>query len=225
MFQFDFDRIKRMGFGEAVLAEGKALQDLVMIVKELTHQTPLLFTRVSDCVMKQLEKEVPEILEGYEYNPIARTLRSKRGFKQMPVASFHVAVVGAGTSDRAVIEEACETLSHYEMSFSVFADVGVAGLHRLLNIKDEIQKSDCIICVAGMDGALASVVSGLFKVPIIAVPTSVGYGMCKAGETALASMLSSCANGMSVMNIDNGYGAAIATLRIRNMLISKLGDQ
>ena len=125
-----------------------------------------------------------------------------------------VAIISGGTSDLAVTLEAQISLEIYGVSCQSFIDVGVAGLHRLLNQIDEINKFDVLIVCAGMEGALATVIGGLLPQPIIAVPVSVGYGVSKNGETALNSMLSSCAPGISVMNIDNGYGAAMAALRI-----------
>ena len=125
-----------------------------------------------------------------------------------------VAIISGGSSDLAVTLEAKLSLEIYGVSCQSFIDVGVAGLHRLLNQIDEINKFDVLIVCAGMEGALATVIGGLLPQPIIAVPVSVGYGVSKKGETALNSMLSSCAPGISVMNIDNGYGAAMAALRI-----------
>ncbi len=125
-----------------------------------------------------------------------------------------IAIVAGGSSDLSVTLEAKLALEIYGISCQTFIDVGVAGLHRLLNKIEEINKYDVLIVCAGMEGALATVIGGLLPQPIIAVPVSVGYGVSKNGETALNSMLSSCAPGITVMNIDNGYGAAMAALRI-----------
>ena len=125
-----------------------------------------------------------------------------------------IAIIAGGSSDLAVTLEAKIALEIYGISCETFMDVGVEGLHRLLNQLDEINKYDILIVCAGMEGALATVIGGLLPQPIIAVPVSVGYGVSKNGETALNSMLSSCSPGISVMNIDNGYGAAMAALRI-----------
>jgi NCAIR mutase (PurE)-related protein len=128
-----------------------------------------------------------------------------------------VAVVCAGTSDLPASREAARTLEYYGEQASEFNDVGVAGLHRLLGRIEEIRSHRIVIAVAGMDGALVSVLGGLVKAPVIAVPTSVGYGASRAGETALGAALSSCAAGVTVVNIDNGFGAACAAMRILNL--------
>ncbi len=228
MVNFDYGRMSRMGFGETVLAEGKTLRDLVEILQAvLEKNAPLLVTRLSASVYQTVLEALPHLAETCHYNEHAGVLRSHREVSlpspgETPL--FKVAIVTAGTSDRCVAEESLETLMHHQIPCTLFGDVGVSGLHRILNIQEKVQAADCVICIAGMDGALASVVGGLFKVPILAVPTSTGYGASGQGQAALSSMLATCANGLSVMNIDNGYGAAMAAVRLRNMLFLKLED-
>lgn len=216
MLCFDEERFQRLGFEEAVLAEGKTNEDLLTILCEIGTRRPLLITRISQDKVEWCKKEQPQLLDRFTYNARARVLRSKEGVVSMPASDFKVAVIAAGTSDRSVAEEVLEVFKFYDIPYQLFADVGVAGVHRLLKVKDEIAKHHCAVCIAGMDGALASVVAGLFAMPVIGVPTSVGYGSAQSGTAALLSMLNSCANGLCVMNIDNGFGAAMAALRIRN---------
>jgi NCAIR mutase (PurE)-related protein len=221
MIRFDLDRMARLGFGEAIFSEGKSLEDILFVIREVGNKQPLMFTRISSHRVEELTRCLPELKDEYIYNPVARVLRKRQDVDS--TVDFCVAVVSAGTCDQGVLEEAVETLNHHRVSSKVFGDVGVAGIHRLFEVKDQIAASDCVICVAGMDAALASVVSGLFPQPVIGVPTSVGYGVSKDGMSALYSMLSSCANGLTVMNIDNGYGAAMAAIRIKALVGRKNG--
>jgi pyridinium-3,5-biscarboxylic acid mononucleotide synthase len=220
MLHFDSDRRSRVGFDEAVLAEGKTREDLLIILQKIGSTQPLLVTRMNGDVYKWCRQEAPDLLSRFVFNERARVLRSKKGAAVQSLKEFSIAVITAGTSDRYVAEEVTEVLKFYQVPFEVFADVGVAGIHRLLSQEEGIKKHNCVICVAGMDGALASVVAGLFPMPVIGVPTSVGYGSSQNGKAALLSMLNSCAQGLCVMNIDNGFGAAMAALRLNNQIFN-----
>lgn len=209
--KIDTCRDKRTGFAEAVYAEGKEDHEIVKILKHCAPKGTVLVTRLDkdryDCIKDEL-KYLQD--EGYElnYNTKARILVVKNSEEEK---IGKIGIITAGTSDIPVAEEAsvvaeeagCEVFRSY--------DVGVAGIHRLFaNIRDMLEKNvEVIIVVAGMEGALPSVVAGLVNIPVIGVPTSVGYGVGEGGFTALYAMLQSCAPGIAVVNIDNGYGAAI----------------
>ncbi|WP_336058051.1 nickel pincer cofactor biosynthesis protein LarB [Nitratireductor sp. CH_MIT9313-5] len=202
---FDWGRRQRIGIGEAVLAKGKSFEQLAAIAASaIERDASVLFTR--------LDPDLAAKLPGMEYHAPSRTgvigsLPSKR-------ETGTVAIVTAGTSDAPAAWEAQRTLAFHGHDASMIFDVGVAGLHRLLARLEEIERHKVVIAVAGMDAALASVVAGQVSRPVIGVPTSTGYGVARGGETALSSMLASCAAGLSVVNIDNGFGAACAALRI-----------
>jgi pyridinium-3,5-biscarboxylic acid mononucleotide synthase len=206
----DHHRGLRLGFPEVVLGEGKRSEQIVGIVRRLLESGEnVLVTRVSELQAAEVLKELPEL----RYGSLARTL----SFEHVPVvaaAGAPVAVVTAGTSDIPVAEEALETLRLCAIPAQRVFDVGVAGLHRLLGRLDVLGAAPAIIVIAGMEGALPSVVGGLVGVPVIAVPTSVGYGTAFSGLTALLGMLTSCASGVTVVNIDNGFGAAVAVVRM-----------
>lgn len=206
----DHHRALRQGVPEVVFAEGKTVDQIVGIVDELSRGGhAVLVTRLSPEPARQVVARVPSL----EYVPAARIAKRKgtaAGFR----FGGHVAVVSAGTSDIPVAEEAVETLEVCGVSAERVYDVGVAGLHRLTGELPRLGHAAAIIVVAGMEGALASVVGGLVAVPVIAVPTSVGYGVSLGGFTALFGMLSSCASGVTVVNIDNGFGAAMAAFRL-----------
>lgn len=200
----DLDREKRTGFPEVVFGEGKTAEQIAGIMKRLAqHADRVLATRVSPEKAPVVAAELP----GVTYHETARALTWFRK-PILRVREGYVAVVCAGTSDLPVAEEAAVTLecmgSHVERIY----DVGVAGIHRLFARLPAIRGASVIIVVAGMEGALASVVGGLVAKPVIAVPTSVGYGASFGGVSALLTMLNSCAPGVSVVNIDNGFGAA-----------------
>ncbi len=210
--KLDIEREQRLGFGEAVFCQDKSAQQIVAILETAAAAgTPLLLTRLRSDVMTAVPRSLAVELD---FDPASRT-----GFFQWQ-ASTHdqspaaTAIVTAGTSDAAVAREAGRTLRFHRTTLCYYFDVGVAGLWRLLTHIDTIRSHRVIIVVAGMDAALPSVVGGLLPQPIIAVPTSNGYGAARNGETALASCLTSCAPGVLVTNIDNGYGAACAALRI-----------
>ncbi|MFM1652007.1 nickel pincer cofactor biosynthesis protein LarB [Brevibacillus sp. B_LB10_24] len=199
----DLDREKRTGFPEVIYAAGKSEEQLVAIFERLMkHQSIVLATRVSPEQAEVLVQRLPMV----EYHADARAaIWSDRPLE--PVSPGYVSVVAAGTSDWAVAQEAAWTIRCLGAEARVIADVGVAGIHRLFQRLDEIRGSTAIVCVAGMEGALASVIAGLVDIPVIAVPTSVGYGANFRGLAALLSMLNACATGVAVVNIDNGFGA------------------
>lgn len=199
----DLDRASRTGFPEVVFGAGKSVDQLIGIIDRLqAHQELVLVTRVSEEQARQVQKQWPDI----QYIADAGLLvLSKKPF--VPERDGYVAVVAAGTSDWQVAQEAAWTVRCFGSEARVIADVGVAGIHRLFHRLEEIRGAAVIICIAGMEGALTSVVAGLVDKPVIAVPTSVGYGANFGGVAALLTMLNSCANGVAVVNIDNGFGA------------------
>lgn len=212
--RFDTDRPKRIGLPEAVFCEGKPRRALHSLLARFAADpaSPILFTRLSSDVFHSFEEEITRI---YDYDPLSRTAWNAK----MPQrAEGRVAVVSAGTADGSVAREVSRTLTYLGWTCERFEDCGVAGLWRIQSVIDEINKADVVVVAAGLDAALASVLGGLTNRPFIAVPTSVGYGVAEGGHAALSSMLSSCAPGVAVMNIDNGYGAACAAARILNAI-------
>lgn len=211
---FDEARDARIGLPEAVFSEGKdpeSLKELLLRFRRGCGQ-PILFTRLS---AKALEALPEDVRGGYSYDPISRTAYGER-LPERGEEYGSVAIVTAGTSDAFVSHEAGRTLEYLGVRHEYFEDCGVAGLWRLEKRLPEINRHSVVIVCAGLDAAIASVLGGLTGRPLIAVPTSVGYGAARGGETALHSMLCSCAPGVAVMNIDNGYGAACAAVRILN---------
>ena len=207
---FDFERGRRIGLDEAVFCQGKTIAQIATILADARDRdVGLLLTRLDAA---QFEALPPAHAAEIDYCALSRTgffgpLRAAR-------IKDKVAIVAAGTSDARVAREAQRTLRHAGVEAEVIADVGVAGLWRLMARIEEIRNFPIVIAVAGMDAALASVLGGLAPGAVIAVPTSVGYGAAENGRTALNAMLASCAPGVAVCNIDNGYGAACAALRI-----------
>ncbi|WP_220126390.1 nickel pincer cofactor biosynthesis protein LarB [Tepidibacillus sp. HK-1] len=198
----DLHRAKRTGFPEVIYAEGKTTEQVLVIFERLiTKNKVVLATRVTKEMGEQILWKFPSV----EYNEIARTILWNR--KSEEKHPGYIVVVCAGTSDLPVAEEAAVTAQAMGNETKLICDVGVAGLHRLIDKIDLIRKANVIIVVAGMEGALPSVVGGLVDKPVIAVPTSVGYGANFKGLSALLGMLNSCASGISVVNIDNGFGA------------------
>ena len=198
----DLERAQRTGAAEVVYGEGKTASQIIDIAQALLDAGEnLLVTRVEAAKAAAVQAVVANL----QYSSTAQLL-SARPNESAPVAT-HVAVVSAGTSDARVAEEAALTAEFYGNTVQRFSDVGVAGLHRLLARIDEIRTARVVIVVAGMEGALPSVLGGLVDKPVIAVPTSVGYGAAFGGLSALLGMLNSCATGVSVVNIDNGFGA------------------
>lgn len=211
---FDHSRTARIGLPEAVFCEGKPFAALVELLGQFGRGSgrPVLFTRLAPEVFANVPEE---IRVGYDYHPLSRTAY---GDTLPAKEKGRVAVVSAGTADGFVAWEAARTLEYLGIRHQVFEDCGVAGLWRLAERLGEINAFDAVIVVAGLDAALASVLGGLTPKPVFGVPTSVGYGVAKGGNAALASMLSSCAPGVAIMNIDNGYGAACAAARVVNAL-------
>lgn len=201
--KIDTQRAMRNGAGEVIYGEGKTDDEILRIAAAIgARRQNILITRTNERVFKRLR----EILPQAEFNARGRVISVK--FKEPALTQSYIAIVSAGTADGAVVEEAYETARFLGNDARKFSDAGVAGLHRLIANLDEIRGAKVVIAVAGMEGALASVLAGLVSVPVIAVPTSVGYGASFGGLAALLSMLNSCANGVSVVNIDNGFGAA-----------------
>jgi NCAIR mutase (PurE)-related protein len=208
--KLDHQRSARLGFPEVVFAQGKSDEHLRRICEQhLQAHTKLLVTRLEPERHAALAPHVP----GGHFNAMARTLSF--GLDRARPQGL-VAVVCAGTSDLPVAEEALETARLMDCNVELTADVGVAGLHRLLAHIGQIRQARVVIVVAGMEGALPSVVGGLVRAPLIAVPTSVGYGASFGGLTALLAMMNSCAPGVTVVNIDNGFGAGFAAALINN---------
>ena len=199
----DLQRLERQGFPEVVFARGKTRAQIVEALQRLVEAHG-----------HALATGVAEDLElGGHYDACSRLYR----LGTMPRRTGKPCVISAGTSDQPVAEEAAQTLEYLGYETQRISDVGVAGLHRLLSRLDEIKQAQVVIVIAGMEGALASVVGGLVAQPVIAVPTSVGYGTSYEGIASLLAMLNSCAGGVAVMNIDNGFGAAIHAHRIFQM--------
>jgi len=208
----DHHRTIRQGFPEVIYGAGKTVEQVVAIAERLAERSgSFLATRISGEAADALSKR----FERVEINDLARTAHLP-GAVAPPAGRGTVLVVTAGTSDLPVAEEAAVTACALGNRVARVTDVGVAGLHRLLARKPELLEAAVIIVVAGMDGALASVVGGLVRVPVIAVPTSVGYGAAFGGLAPLLTMLNSCAAGVTVVNIDNGFGAAMAASRINH---------
>ena len=210
--RLDTHRELRQGLPEAIYAEGKTDEEVVAIGSRLleTTSSAVLATRCSATCMDALRSAFPEVVI-HERSRLAVLRRAER----IPGSELgSITVVCAGTSDLPVAGEAAATADALGAQVETINDVGVAGIHRLVAVEGELQESDVVIVVAGMEGALASLVGGIVAAPVIAVPTSVGYGASFEGLAALLAMLNSCAAGLTVVNIDNGFGAAIAAIRI-----------
>jgi hypothetical protein len=204
----DHHRALRNGFPEVVYCQGKTAGQAAAIAARVWERSgQLLATRAGDEHARAILAAVPPA----RHNPVARTVSA--GAPE-PADGLPVVVITAGTSDMPVAEEAIETVRALGQPVEAIVDVGVAGVHRLLAHEDALARAGVVVVVAGMEGALASVVGGLVRVPVIAVPTSVGYGASFEGLAALLGMLSSCAAGVVVVNIDNGFGAGFAAARI-----------
>jgi NCAIR mutase (PurE)-related protein len=204
----DVDRARRTGDPEVVYGAGKTPDQVRQILTTLHERHPdraVLATRLSDDAMAAVGE-----LDDATLHPEARAVT----LGPLPTARGTVAVVSAGTSDAPVAAEAALSARVHGAGVEEISDVGVAGLHRLLGQRDRIEAADCLVVVAGMEGALPSVVGGLTGVPLVAVPTSVGYGASFGGLAALLAMLNSCAPGVTVVNIDNGYGAGVFAARV-----------
>ena len=216
--KLDFERRYRIGIDEAIFAEGKSPEQLEVIFGlALERGLSLLVTRLSEEKARLLS---PRVTAAMDYCRVSKT-----GFlgTTIPLASstFEIAIVAAGSSDAAVAREAQRTLQFSGAASLLMMDVGVAGLWRLSERLDELRRCSIVIAVAGMDAALPTVLGGLIPAFIVAVPTSVGYGVAAGGQTALNAILASCSPGITVVNIDNGYGAACAALRVRKIAATR----
>jgi NCAIR mutase (PurE)-related protein len=210
-YTLDFDRLRRVGFPEVVLAPGKSPAQIVEICRQLARAHDVLVTRLTP---EAWEEVAASPLPGRaDYDPRSGTLHLSVG-KPMARLQGTVAIVTAGTGDTPVAEEARRTLEYLGAASHLVPDVGVAGVLRLLSRLEEIEQADVVIAVAGMEASLFSVLGGLVGRPVIAVPTSNGYGASFGGFAALLSAAVSCANGVTVVNIDSGYAAAMAAYRI-----------
>ena len=210
--ELDLQRQRRLGAPEIIYGAGKTVPQIAAIVRRLhSEKQPVLVTRVEAAKARPLRRLFPKA----KYHPSARTFTlSTPHHRRSSSISLHVAICAAGTSDHPVAEEAFVTLQFLGHRPERFYDIGVAGLHRTLRHLPKLQTVDALIVVAGMEAALPSVLGGLLRHPLIAVPTSVGYGAHLQGLTAFLGMLNSCAPGVTVVNIDNGFGAAYAVHRI-----------
>jgi NCAIR mutase (PurE)-related protein len=208
----DHQRELRQGFPEVVFGLGKTPEQIAGIAAEIVSRGhTLLVTRANEDAFASVQKTVP----GAVFHPVARTITFRQA--DAPPGRGTILVATAGTSDQPVAEEACVTAEVMGNTVDRLFDVGVAGIHRVLGEQARLMAARAVIVVAGMEGALPSVVGGLVKVPVIAVPTSVGYGASFGGLAALLGMLNSCAAGVSVVNIDNGFGAAAIASRINHL--------
>jgi NCAIR mutase (PurE)-related protein len=210
-YTLDFDRMRRVGFPEIVLAEGKTPSQVSEICRQLARAHDVLVTRLSP---ERWEEVAAVPLPGRaDYDARSATLHLSVG-KPMPRVPGSVCIVTAGTMDIIIAEEARRTLDYLGVSSSLVPDVGVAGLLRLLSRLEEIERADVVIAVAGMEASLFSVIGGLVGRPLIAVPTATGYGAAFKGLASLLAAVNSCANGVTAVNIDSGYAAAMAAYRI-----------
>jgi pyridinium-3,5-biscarboxylic acid mononucleotide synthase len=210
--RIDHHRDLRQGSPEVVFCEGKTPEQVVAICERLEAASgSFLGTRANEVVARRVQVRFPAVV----WNQLARTIHlSPRDQPARPTSTGTILVVSAGTSDLPVAEEAAVVAEVFGHRVERLVDVGVAGLHRLLAATEQLERARVIIVVAGMEGALPSVVGGMVKAPVIAVPTSVGYGAAFGGLAALLGMLNTCAAGVAVVNIDNGFGAAAAASRI-----------
>lgn len=213
--KLDHHRKLRSGFGETIFCQGKPDPYLKEIfLKFYERDGEVLGTRAS----KEQYELIRSLVPAAVYDPISRIVKVEKPDKEHV---GYVAVCTGGTADIPVAEEAAQTAEYFGTKVDRIYDVGVAGIHRLLSQRERISKANCIIAVAGMEGALGTVIAGLADAPVIAVPTSVGYGASFHGLSALLTMINSCANGISVVNIDNGYGAGYIATQINRMAVKK----
>ena len=215
--KLDGQRQLRTGFAEVVFCEGKADEHLLSIYQRLFDMDGRVFgTRAS---VHQYEM-VKEVFPQAKYDKISRILRIDAPEDENRKLIGKVAVCTAGTADIPVAEEAAQTIEYFGSKAERVYDVGVSGIHRLLSRVETIREANCIVTIAGMEGALASVIGGLVNKPVIAVPTSVGYGANLGGISALLTMINSCANGIAVVNINNGYGAGYIATQINRLAVA-----
>ena len=209
--KLDMHREIRSGFPEVIYCSRKPDEYLVSIYQKMLETNGEVFgTRAAPEQYELIRKVIPEI----EYDPISRILKKEDPEKNR---IGKIAVCSAGTADIPVAEEAAQTAEYFGSHVVRMYDVGISGLHRLLAGLETLQDANCVIAVAGMEGALASVIGGLVRNPVIAVPTSIGYGASMQGLSALLTMINSCANGVATVNIDNGYGAGYLATQINRL--------
>lgn len=209
--KLDMHRKMRSGFPEVIFCKGKPDEFLISIYTRMVEADGQAFgTRASKEQYEMVRKVIPDI----KYDPVSGILKLER---ELHKKEGLVAVVTGGTADIPVAEEAAQTAEYFGAKVERIYDVGVSGIHRLLSQTRKLQDANCIVAVAGMEGALASVVGGLVSNPVIAVPTSVGYGANFGGLSALLTMINSCANGIAVVNINNGYGAGYMATQINRL--------
>ena len=213
--KLDTHREIRSGFPEVIYCSGKPDEYLVSIFQKMYEEYGEVFgTRASEHQFALVREVIPSI----QYDKVSRILKVEKEKQR----NGKIAVCTAGTADIPVAEEAAQTAEYFGANVERIFDVGVSGIHRLLSRMDVIQEANCVIAVAGMEGALASVLGGLVSNPVIAVPTSVGYGASFGGVSALLTMINSCANGVAVVNIDNGYGAGYMATQINRLAVHTL---
>ena len=209
--KLDRHREIRSGFPEVIFCSGKQDAFLLSIYQRMVEEEGQAFgTRASEQQYKLIREVLPEV----QYDPVSRILKLEKEDKERVGL---IAVVTGGTADIPVAEEAAQTAEYFGARVERIYDVGVSGIHRLLAQTQKLQEANCVVAIAGMEGALASVVGGLVSNPVIAVPTSVGYGANFGGLSALMTMINSCANGVAVVNIDNGYGAGYMATQINRL--------
>ena len=211
--KLDMQREQRSGFPEVIYCSGKPDGYLQEIYQKMYEKNGEVFGTRADARQAEL---VREVLPQVQYDAVSRILKIEREDRER---IGNVAVCTAGTADIPVAEEAAQTAEYFGTKVTRVFDVGVSGLHRLLSQTDAIREANCVVAVAGMEGALASVIGGLVRNPVIAVPTSVGYGASFHGLSALLTMINSCANGIAVVNIDNGYGAGYLATQINRLAV------
>lgn len=209
--KLDTHRKLRSGFAEVIFCSGKSDRHLLHIFGKLYEEEGEVFgTRASKEQYEMIREQYPLV----QYDEISRILKIEKPDKKR---TGKIAVCTAGTADIPVAEEAAQTAEYFGANVERIYDVGVSGLHRMLSKLEIIQSANCVVAVAGMEGALASVLGGLVDKPVIAVPTSIGYGASMHGLSALLTMINSCANGIAVVNIDNGYGAGYIATQINRL--------
>ena len=211
--KLDTGRKARTGFAEVIYCSNKADEHLLPIVERLFQEEgEVLGTRASAHQYELVKARFPQTC----YDPVSGILKIE---KKNKMRIGRIAVCTAGTADIGVAEEAAQTAEYFGSNVERIYDVGVSGMHRLMSKAEQIRSANCIVAVAGMEGALASVIGGLVSCPVIAVPTSVGYGASFHGLSALLTMINSCANGIAVVNIDNGYGAGYIATQINRLAV------
>ncbi len=213
--KLDTHRKLRSGFAEVIFCANKSEEHLLRIFGRLYEEEgEVLGTRATEAQARAIQTQFPQAV----YDPLSHIIKIEKPDKNR---TGRIAVCTAGTADIGVAEEAAQTAEYFGAAVERIYDVGVSGLHRLLSRLEVIQSANCVVAVAGMEGALASVIGGLVDKPVIAVPTSVGYGASFGGVSALLTMINSCANGIAVVNIDNGFGAGYIATQINRLGVTE----